>query len=452
MADLLNVGQTTQFKIKKLSIISKIGVFDISTLFDELNIFDTIFFPCMSGNIVIRDAIGLTKKLYFDGSEFLELEIGKGDEDGNTKIKKTFRIYKQAERKNINQTSEMYVLHFVSEELIYSLSSAKIRKGYKGNYHDAVIDIISTNLKAGNKIGYIEKTEGIHSFVVPNLSPNPSLGGIFDALEWIASRSVGLENIPNYFFFENRSGFNFISLGTLLTQKELFTINFKPKNLSTDVSEEFLGARDVRVVSQYNLAESIMDGVYAGTLIEYDPMTQYYNEKKFNYTNMFIGKKHANLFPNITSLKNRDGTDLSQMFDARRVAFVSPAARQSPGPQNSYIKEYDRETSNLIDDTNRYKFQRKPIVTNLMQKRLELTLPGNFTLSAGYTLFLNMPTRSVADDFGYDNTLYGKYLITAARHIIRYDRHETIVELATDTTNNEFINSDTAALQQAGIA
>jgi hypothetical protein len=451
MAEEFSIGQTTQFKIKKLSIISKVGTHDISTMFEELNIHDTIFFPAMSGSIAMLDAIGLSKKLYFDGSEFLEIEIGKADEEASSKIVKTFRIYKQGDRKNVNQTSETYVLHFVSEELIYSLSSGKIRKGYKGTYDQFVLDILQNNLKATKKIGYVEKTEGLHSIIIPNLSPTPSLGGIFDALEWLANRSVGKENIPNYFFFENRIGFNFVSLSSMLAQQELFSVNFKPKNLSSDVSEEYLGARSVRVITQFNLAESIADGVYAGTLVEYDPMTQYYNEKKFNYGNMFADKQQANLYPNVSSLKNRDNLDLSQMFDARRISFISPAARQRPGIQSTYIKEYDRETSNLIDDTSNYKFQRKPIITNLMQKRLEVVLPGNFSLSAGFTLFLDMPSRSIADDLGYDSTLYGKYLITAARHIIRYDRHETIVELATDSTNNEFLNAESTELTEAGM-
>jgi hypothetical protein len=110
----LEVTQSTQFRIRNLSIVSKIGTFEISSMFDELNIFDSVMMPCMSGNILIRDAIGLSKKLLFDGSEYLNVNIGKDLDDNVLAINKTFRIYKQSDRKYINQTSEMYAFNFVS--------------------------------------------------------------------------------------------------------------------------------------------------------------------------------------------------------------------------------------------------------------------------------------------------------------------------------------------------
>ena len=117
---MIEISQSTQFKIRQLEIVSKVGTIDVSGIFDELNIYDSIMMPCMSGNIIIRDALGLSSRLYFDGSEYLNINIGKENEEDVTSFKKTFRIYRQSDRKNINQTSEMYILHFVSEELIYS--------------------------------------------------------------------------------------------------------------------------------------------------------------------------------------------------------------------------------------------------------------------------------------------------------------------------------------------
>jgi hypothetical protein len=33
----------------------------------------------------------------------------------------------------------------------------------------------------------------------------------------------------------------------------------------------------------------------------------------------------------------------------------------------------------------------------------------------------------------------GKYMIVASRQIIKYDKHETIIEVASTTTNNEYV-------------
>jgi len=125
--------QTTQFEIKKLAIVSKFGTFDISSIFVELNVFDSILMPCMSGNIAVKDSIGLSKRLLFDGSDYLIVNISKFGENSTTNISKNFRIYKQTDRKNINQNTEIYILHFVSEELIYS-EQQKVNQHYVGTY------------------------------------------------------------------------------------------------------------------------------------------------------------------------------------------------------------------------------------------------------------------------------------------------------------------------------
>jgi hypothetical protein len=63
-----SIAQTTEFALNELTIVTKGGKLDIKGLFQELNIFDSVLQPCISGNILITDAIGLSSKLFFDGS------------------------------------------------------------------------------------------------------------------------------------------------------------------------------------------------------------------------------------------------------------------------------------------------------------------------------------------------------------------------------------------------
>ena len=93
--------------------------------------------------------------------------------------------------------------------------------------------------------------------------------------------------------------------------------------------------------------------------------------------------------------------------------------------------------------------EQKAILANLMQTRIQMTLPGNFAISSGFNLYLKMPNRS-NDEGVYDDTLYGKYLIIGTRHMIKYDKHETIVEVATDSTNRQLILSETQSSRVAG--
>jgi len=45
------VLQTTQYTVKPngLSLATKLGVIDLTGMFEELNIFDSVFNPCMTG-------------------------------------------------------------------------------------------------------------------------------------------------------------------------------------------------------------------------------------------------------------------------------------------------------------------------------------------------------------------------------------------------------------------
>jgi hypothetical protein len=73
----LNIQETTQYRITELMLVTKSGYIDIRDKFEELNIFDSLLNQSMSGNILIRDAIGLSEQLLFDGSEVLIVKIGK---------------------------------------------------------------------------------------------------------------------------------------------------------------------------------------------------------------------------------------------------------------------------------------------------------------------------------------------------------------------------------------
>ena len=76
----INLTQSTQFKIRNLTLITKLGNINLANIYQEINIYDSMFMPCIRGEILILDAIGLSSKLLLDGSEYLAMEISKDDE------------------------------------------------------------------------------------------------------------------------------------------------------------------------------------------------------------------------------------------------------------------------------------------------------------------------------------------------------------------------------------
>ena len=129
----LSLLKSTQFFLDELVIVTKGGKIDIKNIYGEINIFDTMFLSVMSGNIVINDAIGLSSKLLFDGSESLLVTVKKDKDSDILTFKKAFRIYKQTERQSNRPGLESYLLHFTSDELMYS-DQQRINQSYEANY------------------------------------------------------------------------------------------------------------------------------------------------------------------------------------------------------------------------------------------------------------------------------------------------------------------------------
>ena len=431
--------QTTQFRIKELSMEVQIGgskqKIDISGIFEEINLFDNIFMPCMSANIVIRDSQNLFDKIKLNGDEKVIIIIDKGAT--NTKIfdyKKEFVVYKISDRSNLNSTSQIYTLNLINEDYLYSLQK-RIKQHFKCLYSEVVTKVLSDYLKVtnaranslGSGIGNIYPTKNIQDIVIPFLTP-------FDTFEFVAKRAISLQGNPDFVFYENMAGYNFEPISEIMIRDSRFTINFKPKNVTHDDNfSEFLGAREMKVLSSFDTIDNIRNGSYTGKFIGFDTITRTQNILKINDTFSQV-KNHANKYPNLVSVKFKNDKSTYEAEDSRTVIYPFTITRT----QLQYIKENNPPMATILDNTHEYMFQRKAIFTNLMQKRIQVALPGNFGLYSGSMVELIVPKFGTKEpNAGYndtiDQTLTGKYLIVGARHVIKYNKHETLIEVATDS-------------------
>lgn len=439
------VKKSTQFSINELVIVTKAGNIDISNIFEELNIFDSLFLPVMNGKILIKDAQGLSGKLLFDGSESILIDISKDPNSDVANFKKAFRIIRQTDRKAEGSSGEMYVLHFASDELTYS-DRQKINQNYSGTYSYAVQKIMENYLKIpiGELGGVYENSCGIRDFPIPNLRP-------LEAIEWIAKRAVDINQAPNFMFFQNIVGYNFASLSTLLTQEDLLDIKFEPKNTKqSNPINEISSARAFEVVSQSDSFKKQRDGVNAGQFLGFDPITREIAKKEISFGDVYTTMKNANDNPDFSEIFDRDGKPNTQAFDSKKSVSIFGAAQKL----SNYIKKMDPTSISKVDNIEDYLFQRKSIISNLMAKRLKIAMPGNFQLTSGFNVNVMAPSQGIKEngDDNDDPSISGKYLIVATRHIIGFDKHETVIEVASTSTNNEFIPSSNPEQTNAILA
>lgn len=426
--NLDNITKSTDFSINDLQLVTKLGAIDLRNVYEELNIFDGLFVPSRSGNIMIRDATGMIENFLFDGSEFIIINIGKTKELWT--LNKTFRIYKMSNRTKVNETSETFVLHFVSEEYIFS-EQQKVNQACKGTYSSIAFDTLTRYLKVSeNQIGIFDKSIGEKQFIMPNLSP-------FESINYCAKRSVDSAGAPNFLFFENMNGYNFCSLSTIVKNSPIFNLNFDVKNVGADLVNDIFGVRNYEVISQFDYLKNTQSGVYSGKFIGFDPLTRKIVVSERSYFNQYSSTEHSNPNPSFAADRNRDGKFNFEMSDSRVVFFpFSEAAKFS-----NYIKQNDPYLLTKLEDTHNFVFQRKAILEAFLNKTVRLLMPGNFFLTSGSNVSLKMPSRALKNDQKdvEDSTLKGTYTIVATRHILKGSVHETIIDVATDSTENIFV-------------
>jgi hypothetical protein len=425
----MEVKNALQFSINDLTLITKFGNIDIRKIMQELNVYDNILMPFMSGNIRISDSIGLTEKLTFDGSEFIHIDIGK-DED-NFRIDKTFRVYKQSERKSENTTNESYTIHFVSEEQIYA-KQVKISQTYSNTYSAIAKKILFDYLKVTNpkRIANFEDSYGLVDFVVPNYDP-------IKAIQLCAKRALTIDQSPNFLFFENREGINFVSLTTLfeLGKANAIKLNFGIKNAGEGMTEKLLGVMYSEVVSQGNLLDKITSGREASRMIGFDLLSRSFGKKDVNINSALDTMKEGllNKNPILNGLKNREDLPSFLEFDSKRSIQILDSLAET----SNYIKQ--NEPFLKFDRREDYILQRQTIFANLFDKKIRMVIPGNFALSSGMVVELEYPTRARREegDDNLDETSTGKYLVASTRHKIDFEKHETYFEVVTDSTSKQ---------------
>jgi hypothetical protein len=430
--------KSTGFRIKELKISTKDGTqLDIIQLYEELNIFDSIFQPCLSGNILIRDSNGLIHNLLLDGNEFLLVNVGKSDEDDNS-IKKLFRIYKISDRQNINYNSETYILHFVSEEYIISTLS-KVTKTYSGKtYSEMAKNLISDYLKVPKdkmKYSIVDPSLGTKRWDFPTVPP-------IEALMVLTKHAIDERTIPGFLFFENFFGYNFRSIGNLLAEKSVFNLNFNPKNLTSSTeSSDFLGVRHFEVLQQFDTLKNIKGGVYGGKYKAFNFHTDQYMEFLFKFDSIGHPKNGENSAPSVGNIRTFDGTTLDSHYDAS----IQYGYTNLLSDKNKTIRETDPDAAQSRVDYENFVFQRKAIFSMLLSQRVKVVVPGNFLITSGNNVFLHVPKFSAGKIPGedpWDRTLYGSYLIIASRHMIKPNGvYETIFEACTNSSNRSDTNT-----------
>jgi len=419
MAEEVGITNSKNFDVKILDLINSGGqVVDLRKIFMEIQLFQDIYSPVMTGTILLQDGHDIFNNFYFCGNEYLKLSIDKPSL--GKPIQKIFRVYKTGGRKPGSDSGQIFTLYFCSEELVFS-NQKRVSKAYKSQKTvDIIKDILKNELKVDDsKIGKLEGTSGVYDLVVPGMTP-------IEVIQWAASRSYDASKKFCYFFYEDRDAFQFKSYNTLIKQKPLKTLKYEIKTVEQDPANNKDSIDQFEIRGEFDTLKMMSHGGYASKLLSVDIFNQSF---KYNNYSIEIAEAQGNLlnkFKPINGLKNLDKVPITQTYDS---LFLTNIAINDTASE----KESDRD---------KWMMNRALHMMAMHNTKINIIIPGDIFLRAGEVVKYEFPKFEGADKSGktLDEYRTGNYLISAICHKFSgADKgdFESIVELVSDSFSKQ---------------
>ena len=401
-------------EIKQIDLVGKYSTTSLVGLYTEVQIFEDIFSPFITGTITITESFDLINKLPLIGEEFLILDLTTPGFE--KRIKGRFYVFKCSEKVAIRDKLSGYTLSFISIDAVNDLN-IRLNNAWSGFCSDIAFRLIAKD-KAGvqtEKPINIEDTINGIKFVCNNWSP-------VKAINYVAEKSVNKDGISSYLFFENRDGFNFVSLHTLYqgnTIQDFIFDNYERTETNVgdtirDAEQDYRRIITMSMPSGFDFIDRLSKGMFTSNLTSYDMVTKRFKRQYFSYLEEFNKIPHLNKFP-------LNSTEVVSAPDSLVYNKIKHTAMH-----------------NGFDDvSNSDKFLfRLSALANTQGFKLRVETLGRTDYTVGKVISLKtFRLESVNDKSNdlVDPTYTGKYLISAVKHNIGGNTHTCTLELIKDS-------------------
>lgn len=409
-----NSSSTLKFagdvSIKEIQLNSLNGqVADITNQVISIEIYEDLFSPFISLSIVVRESLDYLNLFPFNGEEFVDLSID--TPSFNKPISGRFYVYKMTDRLYTKDREVVYTIKAISEEY-YTDVNTKISKAYSGNLTDAAAMLLGNDGLKTKKKTNIEKTLNKTKLLCNFWSPTKCLNEL-------ATSAVSTTQSPSYLFFENREGFNFRSIDSMLNAntyqsftKDNYSRTKREDGVDSvnDPAEDYKRILEVDIPVVNNYMDDVEGGRLKSRLISYDIVTKKYKVKDYSLKKDKIQQSLLNPAPSYSKYSKSN---------AAGSQFVMP--------------RYYGNFTNFSDTTNYSIVQRRmSFFQNLNKFRINIEVYGrtDYTIGQVYDITLPKVAQIIKGDTETrDAMLSGRYLVAAISHTINKENHICKMEL-----------------------
>lgn len=377
-----------------------------------IEIYEDLFAPFITGNVIIKDSQELTGLLPLIGEEMIRLTISTPSMDVRETYTKEFMVYKMDDRQKLKDREIVYTLHFISKEAIVDLNR-KLSKGFEGKISDIVADLYKNGLQTTKSVN-IEPTKNKTKFIANYWSP-------IKCMHYLAEQALNPNDSPSYVFFENKYGFHYVSLESLYTgtpiKQRFMWDNYTADTRSMGGSDRSIEKDYQRIIEftqhpEWNYIDRLKSGMYGSQITYFDLMTHQYVH--VGYTPNFAKGKHLNQYP---------------LWSGK----VPQNSRAVLTHEHQYYNAFDGYGD--VSNTGMCQ-ERRSLMAQAEGYKISINVLGRCDYHAGQRVYLEIPksTQLKKDDPDYlDQIVSGCYLIGAICHKVNRAKHECTIELIKDS-------------------
>ena len=170
MSDSERLQSPGDFFIDGVLIVGSSGArINVTDQVRELNIYQNINTPFISGSIIIADSMGVAELLPFLGQERLLFSLKTPTRRAIDFNNYHAIIYNVQKRFTNSEKEQSFILNWTTLDN-YRNVRTKISKSYDGTISDIVTKILKQQLGTNKPIN-IEKTKNLRQYVFPNITP-----------------------------------------------------------------------------------------------------------------------------------------------------------------------------------------------------------------------------------------------------------------------------------------
>lgn len=417
-----NIASNADVEVSSIILNTPSGkALDITNLVTEINIFEDLFSPIITGNMVIVDGGNLFSATPVLGQEILTGIIKQGEQTHDFEFRATGIENVAFE----NDFTLSYKIQFV-EESYFVNATTLISQSYEGSISTIIKRIVEDYLFEEIEV---EETVGNFKVVIPNWNP-------YKAIRWLMRRAHNENNVPMVCYKTLYNGMQLRSLETLYGQEaeDVFFYRKKGDSNITDV-ENFRSymqtPKDFSQKRAGDMIDLLNNGAYASRTQLVDTMNKNYSIFDYSYKDEFEKIDHLGPAKFISDNFLVDDKSIYEHYQTTQKNFIHSG--QSFGDSHF---DYNGDVLNSAPHLTSY-------IKTMSTVEYYLIISGRRDIQVGSVIDLdlnqNKPfTRNEISELN-DKRRSGKHIVTALRHKFDGNRqYNLVLDVARDTMGADY--------------